>query len=155
MQQLYIPHCTGRHRDRSSKVGQRLLNCSHTNLICCQLGLEFIECLSLFPIQMLTLSFSPNRKRSIVSKPIMLLFFLHHSASSSSQRKRAIRCQSLLRNPQCRLDIFRVEASFTPAINGALSISSESESRKQESDGPDFFRRFPAALFSVLRIDSR
>jgi hypothetical protein len=33
-------------------VGQRLLNCSHANLICCQLGFASIECLSLFPRQM-------------------------------------------------------------------------------------------------------
>ena len=33
---------------KSAEVGQRLLNCSHANLICCQLGLASIESLSSF-----------------------------------------------------------------------------------------------------------
>jgi hypothetical protein len=36
----------------SREVGQRLLNCSHANLICCQPRFASIECLSLFPRQM-------------------------------------------------------------------------------------------------------
>ena len=39
-------------RQIGPQVGQRLLNCSHANLICCQLGFASIECLSLFPRQM-------------------------------------------------------------------------------------------------------